>query len=368
MRVVFRADASIQIGTGHVMRCLTLADELESLGSQIIFVCRNLHGFMPEMITNKKYELVLLPSPEKDLNERLEGPKHANWLGVRWELDALQVCGRIKSADWIVVDHYALDHEWEKNLRQVVKKIFVIDDLADRKHDCDLILDHNLYEDYSSRYSDLVPNFCKCLIGPKFALLRKEFLEKSQKSCPKKNKINNIFVCFGGCDAQNETGKVLKAFASFEHIGFSIDVVVGKSNPHAKMIRELCSRMKFARYHYGPSNMAELMGKSDLAIGSGGVVSWERCALSLPSLVISIADNQVEIAKSLQKIGAIQYLGKSKDVSYQNIKNSIQRLLLDSKSLKSMRIAAGKVTDGYGVKRVASVIEGGDENIGIVYR
>jgi len=195
LKILIRTDSSVQIGTGHVMRCLTLADELRERGAEIVFVCRDFAG---------------------NLCGYTEGNlKHAAWLGADWQTDARQVEEIIKDfnthPDWLVVDHYALDERWERYLRSYVKKIMVIDDLADRPHDCDLLLDQNFYENLESRYDGLAPSGCKKLLGPKYALLRPEFREERKNLRKRDGYVKRIMIFFGGSDPTNETTKALEA-------------------------------------------------------------------------------------------------------------------------------------------------------------
>jgi UDP-2,4-diacetamido-2,4,6-trideoxy-beta-L-altropyranose hydrolase len=190
-KILIRTDASVQIGTGHVMRCLTLADELRGRGAEVIFVCREFDGNLCGYIEEKGYIVHRLPvsdaTEQGDQNIEI-GLKHTAWLGADCQTDVEQVEEIIKDLesppDWLVVDHYALDERWEECLRSYCKKIMVIDDLADRPHNCDLLLDQNFYENLESRYDGLVPPQCKKFLGPKYALLRPEFRESVPSASP----------------------------------------------------------------------------------------------------------------------------------------------------------------------------------------
>jgi len=215
MKIFVRADASVQIGTGHVMRCLTLADELRGRDAEIVFVCREFAGNLCGYIEEKGYVVHRLPvsdAPDQGVGADL---KHAAWLGADWQTDGGQVEEIIKRLaaplDWLIVDHYALDERWEEYLRPYVKKIMVIDDLADRAHDCDLLLDQNFYENLESRYDGLVSAWCKKLLGPKYALLRPEFREARKNLRKRDGHVKRIMIFFGGSDPANETTKALEA-------------------------------------------------------------------------------------------------------------------------------------------------------------
>jgi UDP-2,4-diacetamido-2,4,6-trideoxy-beta-L-altropyranose hydrolase len=176
MNIFFRVDASSKIGSGHVMRCLNLANQLKKKGANCKFICRNLKDNLIEKIKKNNYEITALPAP-KQYNKNLFSYKinsaYFNYLGVNWKDDAQQTINALKKEkiDWLIVDHYGIDRRWEKKLKSYVKKIMVIDDLSNRYHDCELLLNQNLIDNCSLRYQKLLPKYCTFLIGPKYALL-----------------------------------------------------------------------------------------------------------------------------------------------------------------------------------------------------
>jgi len=145
MNILIRVDSSNAIGSGHVMRCLTLADSLREKGCNCQFVCRNHPGNLSALIQEKGYRVTLLPLQEFQVEAY---PHHADWVGADWQIDAKETGSLIATLEtppaWLVIDHYGLDARWETSLRPAVGRIFVIDDLADRTHDCDCLLDQNL--------------------------------------------------------------------------------------------------------------------------------------------------------------------------------------------------------------------------------
>ena len=357
-KILIRTDASIQIGTGHVMRCLTLADELR--GADVIFVCREFAGNLCGYIEEKGYAVHRLPvsdAPEQDVETNL---KHSAWLGADWQADAGQVEEIIKDLesppDWLVVDHYALDKRWEGYLRPYVKKIMVIDDLADRLHDCDLLLDQNFYENLESRYDDLVPPQCKKLLGPKYALLRPEFREARKNLKKRDGHVRRIMIFFGGSDSSNETAKALEAIRMLNRPDIAVDVVVGSANPNKDKINKLCASITNATYHCQVSNMAKLMADADLFIGGGGSTTWERCCLGLPGLVISVAINQNAIAVGCDQAGIGIHINKSKDISPHQIQIEIEKMFLNQTTLLNMGKKSVNMVDGKGVTYVTSVL------------
>ena len=172
MKTVFRADASTEIGTGHVMRCLSLANRLRRAGHASYFICRDLPGNLASFIEGCDFKVHLLPAPPSKVAGCVTAsePPHARWLGVPWDVDARDTAGALQQLgadiDWLVVDHYAIDSHWEASLRPFANGIMVIDDLADRRHDCDLLLDQNLSRNAEQRYQGKVMEDCRLLLGP----------------------------------------------------------------------------------------------------------------------------------------------------------------------------------------------------------
>ena len=360
MNLIIRADASVQIGTGHVMRCLTLADELRGCGAEAVFVCREFDGNLCSYMEEKGYIVHRLPVSNEQEHNIEDNLKHSAWLGADWQTDAGQVEKIIKSLDthpdWLLVDHYALDERWEEYLRPYVKKIMVIDDLADRAHDCDLLLDQNFYENLESRYNGLVPTSCKKLLGPKYALLRPEFREARKNLRKRDGHVRRIMIFFGGSDPTNETTKALEAIRMLNRPDIAVDVVVGSANPNKDKINELCAGMTNVIYHCQVSNMAKLMADADLFIGGGGSVTWERCCLWLPSLIISTARNQNAIAVGCDQAGIGIHINKSKDISPHQIQIEIEKMFLNQTTLLTMGKKSTNMVDGKGATYIAFVL------------
>lgn len=359
-KILIRADASVQIGTGHVMRCLTLADELRGRGTESIFVCREFAGNLCGYIEEKGYIVHRLPVSDTPKQNTEGNLKHAAWLGADWQTDARQVEEIIKGIeplpDWLVVDHYALDEKWEEYLRPHVKKIMVIDDLADRPHDCDLLLDQNFYENLESRYDGLAPSGCKKLLGPKYALLRPEFREERKNLRKRDGHVKRIMIFFGGSDPTNETTKALEAVRMLSRPDIAVDVVVGSANPNKDKINELCNAMSNVIYHCQVSNMAKLMADADLFIGGGGSTTWERCCLGLPSMIISTAMNQDAIAVGCELSGIGIYIGESKEISFHRIKIQIEKMRSNQNTLLNLGKKSANMVDGKGATYVASIL------------
>lgn len=344
MEILIRTDASQQIGSGHIMRCLTLANELTQK-AQVSFICRELTGNMCDYIEQQGYIVHRLPLPETD----------------DWQTDAKQTTAILAAEnsviDWLIVDHYGLDAQWETTMRPYVRKIMVIDDMANRRHDCDILLDQNLYMDMESRYQDLVPNNCQQLLGPKYALLRPEFLAARNTLRKRDGNIKRLLIFMGGSDPTNETTKTLEAIKLLNRLEIAVDVVVGASNPHQEQIKQLCISLPNAAYYCQVSNMAELMVKADLAIGAGGSTNWERCCLGLPSLVVTIAENQEELTHTLHEQGYLISLGQKHKVSSKIISQKLYEILNNPEQVLSFVEKGKLLVDGNGAKRVSLEIK-----------
>jgi UDP-2,4-diacetamido-2,4,6-trideoxy-beta-L-altropyranose hydrolase len=367
MRVIFRADASIEIGTGHVMRCLTLADALAGQGAECIFLCRQHAGHLIELIRERGH--VALPLnrqagtaqlPSDTASELLLA--HAAWLGVSQEADAADSLAALPAGEiaWLVVDHYALDSRWESRLRPRVKNIFVLDDLADRQHDCDLLLDQTLGRNPSD-YRPHLPPHAKVLCGAHYALLRTEFSEYRPQSLQRRSEgaLRHILVNLGGVDKDNATGAVLEALRACDSLrDAKVTIVMGAAAPWLEDVRQRARNLPFAaEVLVGVSHMARLMADADFAIGASGATAWERCCLGLPALLISLADNQHPIAESLATAGAAKYLGRAEAVSPEAIRLAVDELIANPRKLEKMSSIALELVDGQGVARVIKCLE-----------
>ncbi len=357
MQIVFRTDASVQIGTGHVMRCLTLADALRSNGADCTFICRGHTGHLFELIRERGHQVKMLAASNSLHSDANHAPlSHAAWLGTDWATDATESQHAIGSriVDWLVVDHYALDHRWEKTMRPFSQKIMVIDDLADRIHDCDLLLDQNLgrsVEDYRS----LVPDHASKFIGPRYALLRPEFAAMRTKSMARRQhpKLQHLLITLGGVDKDNLTGEVLQTLLLCNlPSDLRITVVMGPHAPWLQNVQAIAAAMpRPTQVMVNVRDMASLMTDSDLVIGAAGGTAWECCSLGLPSFVITAAENQRGTAHALKKIGAALLIERTRDiVTY--IENP---LIADTPAptLHQLSTAAAAVTDGEGSVLVA---------------
>jgi UDP-2,4-diacetamido-2,4,6-trideoxy-beta-L-altropyranose hydrolase len=351
-KVAFRVDASVQIGTGHFMRCLTLADELTQRKAQIRFVSRHLPEYLANLLEAKGYELAMLDSAESHAD--LDELSHAHWLGCSQAEDAKDAINALSDSawDWLIVDHYALDFRWESRLRQAARKILAIDDIADRQHDCDMMLDQNYYADMSTRYAGKAPDHCRLLLGPRYALLREEFRQLREQVEPRKGSVQRILVFFGGMDADNYTGRAIQFLVDMGVTDMQVDVVIGAQHPCREAIEAACLRHHLT-CHVQTNRMAELMAAADLSIGAGGGATWERCSLGLPTIAISTAENQRRQVADAASEGLVY----SPDQNYQFdlvIGRHIRALIENSCLRQLISRNAMQAVDGKGVLRVVA--------------
>ena len=360
MTVVFRVDASVQMGTGHVMRCLTLASALHEQGYRCYFICRNHIGNLIDKIQQSGFLVYIIESCSYDnadyslLTSEQKPLFHANWLGTTQKQDAKECLTILEKLqpDWLVVDHYALDQNWQQALKSHYKKLMVIDDLGDRGHVADLLLDQN-YGATVKKYDGLIPKSCKVLLGTNFALLRAEFALWRDYSLARRKgatSINSILVTLGGADPDNYTGKILQQLASIEiSPQVKIVVVMGATAPHLQLVQRQAANMSVkTTVKVNVINMAELMSNADLAIGAAGATTWERCCLGLPTIQLVIAENQRQIAEALATDTAIKLLKDTSELTF--LMSTVDQWILP------IATRAQSIVDGLGSKRVVSHI------------
>lgn len=343
MKVVFRADASSKIGFGHVMRCLTLANVLRERAVEVSFVCCQHDGHLCELIEERGFSV-------SRLSASVTATQSEDAEQTRLAIEASGV-----KPDWLIVDHYGLDQRWESALRTTVERIMVIDDLADRRHDCDLLLDQNLVSQFQTRYTNKVPAACGFLLGPEYTLLQPAYLELHDRISPRKGPIQRLFIFFSGADVDNLTGRALAAFLSLNRRDVEVDVVVTNDSPHVAAIRQQVKGYNNIHLYSDLPTLATLMVKADLAIGAGGATNWERLCLGLPTLVVTLSENQRPIAKELQERGLIRWLGHHDEVDESAIGSAISELLQQDLNEDWSRQCLATI-DGMGANRVCAYL------------
>jgi len=358
MRIAFRTDASLQIGTGHVMRCLTLADALRERGTQSTFICRPHTGHLLDRIQQRGHTAIAL-APADNAFTASADPNHASWLGTDRASDSAQTrqAMGVNLVDWLVVDHYALGRLWEEAMRTHARRIFAIDDLADRPHDCDLLLDQNLGRQ-PEHYRGLLNRHTQALIGPAYALLRHEFSGWREHSLQRRERpqLKNLLVTMGGVDQVNATGQVLGALVLCElPLDLRITVVMGHTAPWLAQIQAQALTMpRPTQVLAGVKNMAQLMAESDLCIGAAGSTSWERCCLGLPAIQLVLATNQKEINAALELARSVMTVG------LEELQAELPSLIAKVNHpdvLSGLSKSAAAVCDGLGVFKVVQWLE-----------
>jgi UDP-2,4-diacetamido-2,4,6-trideoxy-beta-L-altropyranose hydrolase len=343
MNIAVRVDASGGAGTGRFFRCLTLGDALKSCGWQVRFVSRHLPDALQAMLRSRQFSLSDIGAASSSASQADDAAATIEALsGVSWE--------------WLIVDHDGLDARWEAQLRRSAENIAVIDDLADRPHDCDLLLDPTLHADPYGRYAGLVPAGCRLLLGPMYAWLRKEFRAARQRVTPRDGEAKRILIFFDGEDPDGCSGQAVEAMAGLGIAGLQVDVAAGSGNSRREELRAHCLRHGFY-WHEDTDRVAELMAAADLAIGSGGTAIWERCSLGVPALVIGAAEYQRQQIEAAAREGLLYAPPRDRDSGRDGEYTSFIRhhaaILLENRFLRTALSRAGlRAVDGEGVWRV----------------
>lgn len=338
-QVVFRADASPVIGGGHIVRCLALADALAAAGWRCTFAVG------PETLKT-------IPALAASGHERLT----VNHVG---ENTPASLARRFPDGvELLVVDHYGCGDAFESACRTWARRILAIDDLADRAHDCDLLLDQTLGR-REDEYRSMVPAACQLLLGPKFALLRPQFAAGRRLSAGSQGRtgpLRRVLVSLGASDPCGLSAVAARGLQA-TGLDIEIDIVLAPDEPRRGALEDLAAASAVRiDLHAGVSDMAALMVRSDLAIGAAGVSSWERCCLGLASLVVVTAENQVGIAAALERAGAIRLLGRGDSVTSEIVAEAVLALANNADSRAQMSARAAAICDGLGAKRVQEAL------------
>lgn len=355
--MIFRADASLLIGSGHVMRCLALAEALRATGSECHFICRAHTGNLLDAIRQRGFTAHELPVG--DASGTSVAATRNNWLGCDWQTDAGQTAAILAGLqpDWLVVDHYALDRQWEMVVSPGHCRLMVIDDLADRPHDADLLLDQNLGRQ-AQDYDNLVPATCVVLAGPQHALLRPEFATLRERSLARRQTpaLQHVLISLGGVDRDNATGDVLTALRQCDlPADCRFSVVMGAQAPWIQEIRDAAAQMPWpTEVLVNIRDMARLMADCDLAIGAAGSTAWERCCLGLPALMVVLAENQWPGARALETAHAAWLIGEQAGIA-DRLPHAMHELM-QGNNLATLARHASQITDGQGIARVIAML------------
>jgi UDP-2,4-diacetamido-2,4,6-trideoxy-beta-L-altropyranose hydrolase len=359
MRAVFRVDAATTIGTGHVMRCLTLAKKLRAQAVDCIFITRLHPGNLSGLIREAGFSVVSLKPlplpPQKD--------DHYSWLGAQEE-DSAQTNAILKDlgqVDVLIVDHYGVDETWEKVLRPNVKRLITIDDLADRPHQADLLIDHNIGRQ-AEDYAELAPKNCKVLAGSNYALLRDEFASFRDISLERKQNQrapSSILITLGGADADNFSATALEAVALLVDCfpTLKAHVVLSSIAPHINTVQAKVAAMGHsAELHINTNRMGDLMAEADICIGAAGVTMLERFCLGLPTLVLANAKNQIPVLDYINSNALGRFVGWTNKVTSQQLSTHLEELIVDGTTYRKIVEKSAQMCDGLGAERCLHAI------------
>jgi UDP-2,4-diacetamido-2,4,6-trideoxy-beta-L-altropyranose hydrolase len=336
--IIIRADASIEIGSGHVMRCLALAEALQSQGGNPAFVMAQSTAAIDQYLRDEGMELIHI----------LETP------GDRTDADQLIETARIQGAEWIVVDGYQFDESYQRAIKKAGFKLFFMDDDGRWGHYfADIVLNQNITA-RQEMYSKREP-YTTLLLGTKYVMLRREFVPwlRWQRSFPEDAK--RILVTMGGSDPEGLTLPLVKALTKIRDV--ETTVVVGGSNPRI-------ADLQHAAREFGPQlklltdvrDMAGIMADSDLAVICGGGTLWELLYMGVATLTYSRAGVQKEIIDKLCSAGAVIDLGPIKDFDESCIQDTVGRLILSLQLRQSLGQEGRKLVDGNGSSRVLRTV------------
>ena len=335
--MIFRVDASARIGGGHVMRCCSLAEHFIAAGWSVGFASSAESRIIVRQLSDRTE--VLEGSDQRSLD--------AEALALRWP----------SGCDLLVVDHYSLDARFEGTCRGWADRIVVVDDLADRPHDCDLLID-STFGRAAADYAGLVPVSTPVLAGADYALLRPEFAARRQESLARRAalvKVERVLVSLGLTDLGAITARVVRLLLDSAP-ALSIDVVLGPAVPSRATLEEFAAHSPRLCLHVDPPDMAALMAKADVAIGAGGTTSWERCCLGLPTVLLVLADNQKMIAYELARAGAAVRVEQCGEPDPSAIAEALVALAADPDRLREMSRRAAAICDGKGAERAYEYI------------
>lgn len=352
MKIAFRVDASNKVGLGHIKRCLSLAEELRTLGAKVIFVTRDLGVDVDRLVKSANFQLSKLPFVEAaDIANRTT---HAEWAGVGWQVDADQTVGVLvkRCPDWVIVDHYSFDARWHANVASRLNaRLAAIDDLGDRILQVDLLIDHNVSADHRKKYAGLVSERTKILNGPRFALLGPAYRKLAGYIFH--DIVRSIGVFMGGTDAADHSSRVVKACREFAGFTGPIEVATTRYNPNLRNLRELTRRWPSTAITEDLPDLADFFARHDLQVGAGGGATWERAAVGAPSALLIVAENQREVVSELTALGAVERIEEKCGSAISVIGEAIRKLTADAHTRHELSVRSRQLVDGLGARRVA---------------
>jgi UDP-2,4-diacetamido-2,4,6-trideoxy-beta-L-altropyranose hydrolase len=349
-RVLVRADAGARIGAGHVLRAISLVEELVERGAEAIFATCTLPAELRSRVARTG-------SRHVDLGP-LTGAGTAAGDGA-WPASSQhddlhlieQGCGTPAEFDITIVDHYGLDLTWEARARSFGGRVVVIDDLADRAHDCDVLVDQNWYGPHTAaRYRALVPEGCLQLLGPRYAILQPDYRRLRANRRPVRWPPQEICVSYGGTDPTGESAKVLEALADplFAHL--EVEVAVGSPHAATNDLRSLVEARDRTQLHVALPTLAPLLASADLSLGASGAATWERLCLGVPGLVTTTSDRQAGVTAAFAEAGITHWIGSADEATPHRYREAlVQRLAEPLGDVLPL-------VDGFGAPRIAEAL------------
>lgn len=330
--LLIRADGGPQIGAGHVMRCLALAQGWRRSGGRVIFAFAEPLKRLTQLVEAEGCEAVVLSVA----------------IGSLADADATVSRANENDARWIVADGYAFTAAWQERVHASGKRLLVLDDYGHAvRYFADLILNQNLSAD--ERWYALREPASRLALGPDYVLLRREFLQQRNEPRTIAAEARKILVTFGGSDPDNVTARVIAELREIPRL--EATVVIGGFNLHRAALEKLaldCNRSRpWLRLCVNATNMPELMAWADLAITAGGSTLWELAYMRLPSLVLVVANNQAPAAQLIDAAGVARRLHSPEEISL-----VLPSLIVDVAGRRQMSERAGDLVDGGGVDRV----------------
>lgn len=346
-RLAIRVDASAAIGTGHLKRCLSLAQALIEAGADVRFVCRALDAVAATVLGDSGIPTLWLPVPAQAFTPAPDAPPHAAWAGVPQGQDADDTASTL--ADWrpdtVVVDHYAFDAGWQRAVRDALGcRLLVIDDTADRVLDADALLDHNWVPDHRVKYVSRLPRDPWWLCGPRFALLAGAYRGAGRYRFH--DAVRSIGIFMGGTDPGGVSARVLAACRSAGFAG-PVEVVSTSANPQLTGLRDACQRDGKTTLTLDQPDLAAFFARHDLQIGAGGGATWERCCIGAPTVAMALVANQSAVVPGLAALGAVHAADEA------TLPGVLRGLIADPAARQSLAERAAALVDGRGAQRVA---------------
>ncbi len=367
--IIFRTDSSYELGSGHLIRCRTLARALKKRGAKVIFISKKIKGNLIKTIEKEFKTYTIEPNSEFKLDSKEKNFYSKTLCSNQFEdfsktLEIINIKLRT-NIDWIIIDHYAIDEQWTKCIKKSKSrylkesKIFIIDDLINRHFDADIILNQNFYGEYKNDlYNNLVPKGCRQFIGPKFALIGNEYKDL-RKNFISRKKISRVLIFFGGVDRKNHTVNIIKQIIDINLPEIIFDVVIGEQNKNYEEIKTLIKKFKNFRLYVQINSLANLIFKSDLYIGSAGTTNWERACLGLPSIVKSISNDQNNIIKNLERAGLTEKF------NLQNFKSIFKKYLSNDNLLETKSNLNFQLTEAVGADILSIILLGKETKLRI---